>query len=130
MLTRKVAGSVWRNFGQPEPGRLLLCSLGMQLAVYGVTLDSQYQGRYCYAHLESSWQCMASLWTTRTREATVMLIWKAAGSVWHNFGQPEPGRLLLCSLGIQLAVYGVTLDSQNQGGYCYAHLESSWQCMA
>jgi hypothetical protein len=58
-----------------------------------------------------------------------MLTWKAAGSVWRNLGQPEPGRLLLCSLGRQLSVYGVTLDSQNQIGYCYAHLESSWQCM-
>jgi hypothetical protein len=56
-----------------------------------------------------------------------MLTWKAAGSVWRNLGQAESGRLLLCSLGRQLAVYGVTLDSQNQGGYCYAHLESSRQ---
>jgi hypothetical protein len=56
-----------------------------QLAVYGVTLDSLNQGGYCYAHLES-------------KEATVMLIWKAAGSVRRNFGLPEPGRLLLCSL--------------------------------
>jgi hypothetical protein len=59
-----------------------------------------------------------------------MLTWKAAGSVWRNFGQPEPVRLLLCSLGKQLAVHSVILDSQNQGGYCHFHLESSWQCMA
>jgi hypothetical protein len=56
-----------------------------------------------------------------------MHTWKATDSVWHNFGQPEAGWLLLCPLGKQLAVYGVTLDSQNQGGYCYAHLESSRQ---
>jgi hypothetical protein len=59
-----------------------------------------------------------------------MLTWKAAGSVWRNLGQQEPGRLLLCSLVKQPAVYGVTLDSQNQGGYCHADLESSRQCMA